>query len=177
MSRIAKLPINIPPNVGVEINGQKITIKGDNGELTHTINNAVSIQKIDDQLTFVPRHNYTHGWALAGTTRAILNSMVIGVTQGFTKKLQLIGVGYRITLNNHVISLFLGYSHTINYKLPMNITAECPSPTEIILKSADKQALGQVAIDLHSYRHPDPYKGKGIRYAEEIVYTKEAKKK
>ncbi|AIN47263.1 50S ribosomal protein L6 [Candidatus Palibaumannia cicadellinicola] len=179
MSRVAKLPIIIPTNVEVKFNGQKIDIKGTKGELTRTIHNAVSIQQVDNILIFLPRkgYSYINGWALAGTTRALINGMVIGVTKGFTKKLQLIGVGYRVVIQNHIISLFLGFSHHIEYKLPINITVECPSQTELILHSADKQALGQVASDLHSYRNPDAYKGKGVRYAEEVVCTKEAKKK
>ncbi|PLK59031.1 50S ribosomal protein L6 [Candidatus Palibaumannia cicadellinicola] len=177
MSRIAKSPIIIPTNVKVKINGQDIIINSINYELTSHIHKAVQIQQIANKLIFCPREGYMNGWALAGTTRALINNMVIGVTKGFTKKLQLIGVGYRATIINNIVSLFLGFSHRIDYTLPIGVTAKCPSQTEIILQSADKQALGQVARDLHHYRNPDSYKGKGIRYAEEVVCTKEAKKK
>ena len=150
MSRVAKAPVVVPAGVDVKINGQVITIKGKNGELTRTLNDAVEVKHADNTLTFGPRDGYADGWAQAGTARALLNSMVIGVTEGFTKKLQLVGVG---------------------------ITAECPTRTEIVLKGADKQVIGQVAADLRAYRRPEPYKGKGVRYADEVVRTKEAKKK
>ena len=155
MSRVAKAPVVIPAGVDVKINGQVITIKGKNGELTRTLNDAVEVKHADNTLTFGPRDGYADGWAQAGTARALLNSMVIGVTEGFTKKLQLVGVGYRAA----------------------GITAECPTQTEIVLKGADKQVIGQVAADLRAYRRPEPYKGKGVRYADEVVRTKEAKKK
>ncbi|AFP84715.1 50S ribosomal protein L6 [secondary endosymbiont of Ctenarytaina eucalypti] len=177
MSRVAKAPVVIPGDVEVKLNVQNIAIKGKNGALTRTINAAVEVQCLDNQLTFAPRPGYANGWALAGTTRALLNGMVIGVTEGFTKKLQLVGIGYRATVKKNVVNLSLGFSHPIDYQLPAGITAECPSQTEIVLKSADKQMIGQVAADLRAYRCPEPYKGKGVRYAEEVVRTKEAKKK
>ncbi|AKZ65887.1 50S ribosomal protein L6 [Candidatus Palibaumannia cicadellinicola] len=177
MSRIAKLPIIIPVNVDVTINSSDLIVNGQYGNLTCIINKAVSIKKVDNKLLFFPNKGYPNNWAITGTTRALVNNMVIGVTKIFTKKLLLVGVGYRVTVKNNVVNLFLGFSHNIDYKLPAGITAECISQTEILLKSADKQALGQVAMDLHSYRNPDPYKGKGIRYAEEIIVTKVAKKK
>ncbi|MDU3883977.1 MAG: 50S ribosomal protein L6 [Escherichia coli] len=159
MSRVAKAPVVVPAGVDVKINGQVITIKGKNGELTRTLNDAVEVKHADNTLTFGPRDGYADGWAQAGTARALLNSMVIGVTEGFTKKLQLVGVGY------------------VDHQLPAGITAECPTQTEIVLKGADKQVIGQVAADLRAYRRPEPYKGKGVRYADEVVRTKEAKKK
>ena len=165
MSRVAKAPVVVPAGVDVKINGQVITIKGKNGELTRTLNDAVEVKHADNTLTFGPRDGYADGWAQAGTARALLNSMVIGVTEGFTKKLQLVGVGYRAAVKGNVINLSLGFS------------AECPTQTEIVLKGADKQVIGQVAADLRAYRRPEPYKGKGVRYADEVVRTKEAKKK
>lgn len=177
MSRIAKTAIIIPDSVEIKLNGQDISIKGENGELTRTIHEAVNVKHANNQLTFAPRKGYVNGWALAGTMRALLNGMVIGVTDGFTKKLQLIGVGYRAVVKGNVVNLSLGFSHPINYELPEGITAECPSQTEIVLKGANKQVIGQVAADLRAYRRPEPYKGKGIRYADEIMRTKEAKKK
>lgn len=177
MSRVAKTPVVIPAGVEVKLNGQDISIKGQNGELTRTIHEAVNVQYADNQLTFSPREGYSNGWALAGTTRALLNGMLIGVTDGFTKKLQLVGVGYRAAVKGNVVNLSLGFSHPINHQLPVGITAECPNQTEIVLKGADKQTIGQVAADLRAYRRPEPYKGKGVRYADEVVRTKEAKKK
>lgn len=177
MSRVAKASIVIPANVKVKLSGQDISIKGKNGELTRTIHEAIDVQHTNNQLSFAPRAGYANGWALAGTMRSLLNGMVIGVTNGFTKKLQLVGVGYRAAVKGNVVNLSLGFSHPIDYKLPKGITAECPSQTEIVLKGADKQVIGQVAADLRAYRRPEPYKGKGIRYADEIVRTKEAKKK
>ena len=177
MSRVAKAPVVVPAGVEVKLNGQEITIKGKNGELTRSINNAVVINQEEGQIEFAPRDGFANAWAQAGTARALINAMVIGVTEGFTKKLQLVGVGYRAQLKGNVIGLSLGYSHPIEHALPAGVTAECPSQTEIILKSADKQLIGQVAADIRAYRRPEPYKGKGVRYADEVVRTKEAKKK
>ena len=176
-ARQAKAPVVVPAGVDVKINGQVITIKGKNGELTRTLNDAVEVKHADNTLTFGPRDGYADGWAQAGTARALLNSMVIGVTEGFTKKLQLVGVGYRAAVKGNVINLSLGFSHPVDHQLPAGITAECPTQTEIVLKGADKQVIGQVAADLRAYRRPEPYKGKGVRYADEVVRTKEAKKK
>ncbi|WP_431224708.1 50S ribosomal protein L6 [Serratia sp. L9] len=177
MSRVAKAPVVIPAGVEVKLNGQVISIKGKNGELTRTVHDAVEVKQEANALTFAPREGFANAWALAGTTRALLNAMVVGVTEGFTKKLQLVGVGYRAAVKGNVVNLALGFSHPIDHQLPAGITAECPSQTEIVLKGADKQAIGQVAADLRAYRRPEPYKGKGVRYADEVVRTKEAKKK
>lgn len=177
MSRVAKAPVVVPAGVEVKLNGQVISIKGKNGELTRTINDAVEVKHAENVLTFAPREGFTNAWAQAGTTRALLNAMVIGVTEGFSKKLQLVGVGYRAAVKGDVVSLALGFSHPVEHKLPAGITAECPTQTEIVLKGADKQSIGQVAADLRAYRRPEPYKGKGVRYADEVVRTKEAKKK
>ncbi|MCA1179916.1 50S ribosomal protein L6 [Pantoea rodasii] len=177
MSRVAKAPVVVPAGVEVKLNGQEVSIKGKNGELTRTINSAVEVKHADNALTFAPREGYSDGWAQAGTARALLNGMVIGVTEGFTKKLQLVGVGYRAAVKGNSVSLALGFSHPVDHALPAGITAECPTQTEIVLKGADKQLIGQVAADLRAYRRPEPYKGKGVRYADEVVRTKEAKKK
>ncbi len=142
MSRVAKAPVVVPAGVDVKINGQVITIKGKNGELTRTLNDAVEVKHADNTLTFGPRDGYADGWAQAGTARALLNSMVIGVTEGFTKKLQLVGVGYRAAVKGNVINLSLGFSHPVDHQLPAGITAECPTQTEIVLKGADKQVIG-----------------------------------
>lgn len=177
MSRVAKAPVVIPADVEVKLNDQVITIKGKNGELSRSINNAVVLNQEGGVITFSPREGFANAWAQAGTARALVNSMVIGVTTGFTKKLQLVGVGYRAQLKGNAVGLSLGFSHPIEHQLPAGVTAECPSQTEIILKSADKQLIGQVAADIRAYRRPEPYKGKGVRYADEVVRTKEAKKK
>ena len=177
MSRVAKAPVVVPAGVEVKLNGQVITIKGKNGELSRTINNAVVINQEEGQIKFGPCDGFADAWAQAGTARALVNAMVIGVTEGFTKKLQLVGVGYRAQVKGNAIGLSLGYSHPIEHELPAGVKAECPSQTEIVLTSADKQLIGQVAADIRAYRRPEPYKGKGVRYADEVVRTKEAKKK
>ncbi|SQI35136.1 50S ribosomal protein L6 [Leminorella richardii] len=177
MSRVAKAPVVIPAGVEVKLNGQAITIKGKNGELSRTVHDAVAVNQDNGALTFAPRDGFANGWAQAGTARALINGMVVGVTEGFTKKLQLVGVGYRAAIKGNAVSLSLGFSHPVEHALPAGITAECPSQTEIVLKGADKQLIGQVAADLRAYRRPEPYKGKGVRYADEVVRTKEAKKK
>ena len=177
MSRVAKAPVVIPAGVEVKLSGQVISIKGKNGELTRTVHSAVEVKQEENTLTFAPREGAVDGWAQAGTTRALLNAMVVGVTEGFTKKLQLVGVGYRAAVKGNVVNLALGFSHPVDHELPAGITAECPTQTEIVLKGADKQVIGQVAADLRAYRRPEPYKGKGVRYADEVGRTKEAKKK
>ncbi|WWP00001.1 MAG: 50S ribosomal protein L6 [Candidatus Dasytiphilus stammeri] len=178
MSRVAKNPIAIPSEVEVKLQDQLIYIKGNNGDLHFIINNAVEIVKIDNCLTFKPRLGFINGWTQAGTTRAIINSMIIGVTKGFSKSLQLVGIGFRASIdNNQILTLALGFSHLIYYKVPSGITVQCPSPTELVIKGADKQLVGQVAADIYSYRPPEPYKGRGIRYCNQVIRLKEAKKK
>ncbi|RZN57705.1 50S ribosomal protein L6 [Avibacterium paragallinarum] len=177
MSRVAKAPVSIPAGVEVKLDGQQLTVKGKNGELSRTIHNSVEVKQDNNELTFVPRAGVVGADAQAGTARALVNAMVIGVTEGFTKKLQLVGVGYRAQMKGNVVALSLGFSHPVEHTLPAGVTGECPSQTEIILKSADKQLIGQVAADIRAYRRPEPYKGKGVRYADEVVRTKEAKKK
>lgn len=177
MSRIAKAPIEIPSGVDVNIAGQDVTVKGKNGSLSMSLNEAVTVNQDDNVLTFEPRVGVSDGWAQAGTARAIINNMVTGVANGFEKKLTLIGVGYRAQVQGSNVNLTLGFSHPVVYKLPDGVTAETPSQTEIVLKSADKQLLGQVAAEIRAFRPPEPYKGKGVRYSDEYVRRKEAKKK
>ena len=177
MSRIAKAPIELPSGVDVNIAGQDVTIKGKNGTLSISLNDAVAVNQAENVLTFEPREGASDGWAQAGTARAIVNNMVTGVASGFEKKLTLIGVGYRAQVQGSAINLTLGFSHPVVYNLPQGVTAETPSQTEIVLKSADKQLLGQVAAEIRAYRPPEPYKGKGVRYSDEYVRRKEAKKK
>ena len=177
MSRIAKAPIELPSGVDVNITGQDVTVKGKNGTLSISLNDAVAVNQAENVLTFEPREGVSDGWAQAGTARAIVNNMVTGVASGFEKKLTLIGVGYRAQVQGSAINLTLGFSHPVVYNLPQGVTAETPSQTEIVLKSADKQLLGQVAAEIRAYRPPEPYKGKGVRYSDEYVRRKEAKKK
>ena len=177
MSRIAKAPIELPSGVDVNIAGQDVTVKGKNGTLSVSLNDAVAVNQAENVLTFEPREGASDGWAQAGTARAIVNNMVTGVASGFEKKLTLIGVGYRAQVQGSAINLTLGFSHPVVYNLPQGVTAETPSQTEIVLKSADKQLLGQVAAEIRAYRPPEPYKGKGVRYSDEYVRRKEAKKK
>ncbi len=177
MSRIAKAPIELPSGVDVNIVGQNVTVEGKNGSLSISLNEAVAVNHRDNVLTFEPRQGATDGWAQAGTARAIINNMVTGVAEGFEKKLTLIGVGYRAQVQGADVNLTLGFSHPVVYKLPQGVTAETPSQTEIVLKSADKQLLGQVAAEIRAFRPPEPYKGKGVRYSDEYVRRKEAKKK
>ena len=177
MSRVAKAPVAIPAGVEVVLNGQEISVKGKNGTLKRSINAGVVITKEENVLKFAPIDGVVGADAQAGTARALVNNMVIGVTAGFERKLQLVGVGYRAQAKGKVVGLPLGFSHPVEHELPEGVTAECPTQTEIVLKSADKALLGQVAADIRSYRRPEPYKGKGVRYANEVVRTKEAKKK
>ncbi|PKF49542.1 50S ribosomal protein L6 [Enterovibrio nigricans] len=177
MSRVAKAPVVIPAGVEVKLNGQEITVKGSKGELSRVINNAVELSLEDNAVTFTPREGIVKANAQAGTARALVNNMVVGVTEGFTKKLILKGVGYRAAIKGNAVALTLGFSHPVEHDLPAGIKAECPSQTEIVLTGTDKQQIGQVAADIRAYRQPEPYKGKGIRYSDEVVRTKEAKKK
>ena len=177
MSRIAKAPIELPSGVDVSIAGQDVTVKGKNGMLSISLNNAVAVNQAENVLTFEPREGASDGWAQAGTARAIVNNMVTGVASGFEKKLTLIGVGYRAQVQGSSVNLSLGFSHPVVYNLPQGVTAVAPSQTEIVLKSADRQLLGQVAAEIRALRPPEPYKGKGVRYSDEYVRRKEAKKK
>ncbi len=176
MSRVAKAPISIPKGVEVKLDGSDLAIKGSNGTLSMKIHESVEVTQEDQELVFAP-HSEAKNWAMAGTTRALVNNMVIGVSQGFERKLALNGVGYRAKASGKTVNLTLGFSHPIDYELPAGVTADTPSQTEIILKSADKQLLGQVASEIRAFRPPEPYKGKGVRYADEQVRRKEAKKK
>lgn len=178
MSRIAKVPVTLSAGVEVTLNGQQITVTGQRGTLMRTLHSAVMIEKKDASLHFsLQAGEAIHAKAQAGTARSLVNAMVIGVTDGFSKKLQLVGVGYRAQVKEGMVHLSLGYSHPIEHVLPKGITAECATPTEIVVKGIDKQLVGQVAADLRGYRPPEPYKGKGVRYADETVRLKEAKKK
>ncbi|QJC37781.1 50S ribosomal protein L6 [Enterobacteriaceae endosymbiont of Donacia bicoloricornis] len=177
MSRIAKKFIIIPSNIKININGQNINVKGNNGILENTFNKKIKIIFNKDKLLFKPKKNCKKSWAQAGTASSIMNSMIIGVTIGFSKKLILFGVGYKFSIKNNILNLILGFSHTINFSFPKGIFGKCLNQNEIILTGANKQLLGQVAAKIRSYRPPEPYKGKGIRYTNEIIKIKETKKK
>lgn len=177
MSRIASSPVEVPKGVEVSLRGREIAVKGGNGNLQMQIHDSVEIKQEDNTLTFVARGNAKAALAMTGTTRSLVNNMVVGVTQGFEKKLELQGVGYRAAAKGKSLNLVLGFSHPIDYQLPEGVTVETPSQTEIVLKCADKQQLGQAAAEIRSFRPPEPYKGKGVRYVDEYVRRKEAKKK
>lgn len=177
MSRVAKNPVTVPAGVEVKFDGQDMTVKGGKGTLSWGVHEKVEVKQEGTELLFSGRDDGKQAWALAGTTRALVNNMVKGVSVGFEKKLELNGVGYRAKAENKVLNLTLGFSHPVNYELPEGVTAETPSQTEIVLKGADKQKIGQVAAEIRAFRPPEPYKGKGIRYSDEYVRRKEAKKK
>lgn len=177
MSRIAKNPVELPKGVEVTLGGAEISVKGAKGTLSMALNPQVEVKQEDGALTFAPRNGEKFSNAIAGTTRALVNNMVVGVSQGFEKKLEMVGVGYRAQVQGNKVNLTLGFSHPVAYDLPQGVTAECPSQTEIVLKSSDKQQLGQVAAEIRAFRPPEPYKGKGVRISGEYVRRKEAKKK
>jgi large subunit ribosomal protein L6 len=177
MSRVAKAPVVVPAGVTVTLSGQDIKVKGPIGELSRTIHSAVVVSQEENNIITNIVADVKGAWAQAGTTRALINNMVEGVSKGFEKKLVLNGVGYRAKAAGKSLNLSLGLSHPVNHAIPDGVTVETPSQTEINLKSADKQLVGQTAADIRAYRKPEPYKGKGIRYVDEYVRRKEAKKK
>lgn len=177
MSRVAKAPINVPAGVEINVSGQDVKVKGKVGELTINVNPAVEVVVNDNVVSTQPREGFANGWAQAGTARANINNMVTGVNAGFEKKLLLNGVGYRAAVKGNVVSLSLGFSHPVDFEVPAGVTVEAPSQTELVVKGANKQLVGQVAANIRKYRQPEPYKGKGIRYSDEIIRRKEAKKK
>lgn len=177
MSRIAKNPVVLIPGAEIKISGQSVTAKGKVGSLSLEVHKAVSVTEQDGKLVFAPNDDSKGSMAMAGTMRSLVNNMVIGVSEGFSKQLQLIGVGYRAQMQGSVLDLSLGFSHPVKYAIPDGITVETPSQTEINVKGADKQKVGQVCAEIRAYRPPEPYKGKGVRYSDEHVIRKEAKKK
>lgn len=177
MSRIAKKPIPVPKGVEVALQGQEITVKSSKGSLRLAVDDCVQPLFENNVLTFAPRDSESRSDAMAGTTRSLVNNMVTGVTQGFSKKLELVGVGYRAQVQGKVLNLTLGFSHPLNFAVPQGITIETPTQTEIVVKGMDKQQVGAVAAKIRSYRPPEPYKGKGVRYSDEVVVRKEVKKK
>lgn len=178
MSRVAKKPIAIPSGVEVNVTGNVVAIKGAKGQQKFEFSQLVSVGRdADNHLVFAARDGSKTGWAMAGTARAQVANIITGVTKGFEQKLQLIGVGYRAQAQGKVLNLTLGFSHPVNFSVPEGIQIETPSQTEIVIKGINKQQVGEVAAKIRSYRPPEPYKGKGVRYADEVVILKEAKKK
>ena len=176
MSRVANNPINVPDTVNVSISDNVVLIKGNKGELDFPLPSSISIDIKDDIMTVNYNLEDQESVALAGTTRSILNNMIIGVSEGFERKLELIGVGYRAKASGKLLELTLGFSHPIKYQLPDDVEVETPSQTEVVLRSHNKQLLGQAASEIRAFRPPEPYKGKGVRYSDEQVKRKEAKK-
>jgi large subunit ribosomal protein L6 len=178
MSRIAKKPIELPAGLEVKLDGQQISIKGNKGSLDYNIHPSVSVSEKDSTLVVsISNESNNSAWAMAGTMRSMINNMVIGTSKGFEKKLELVGVGYRAKAQGSVLNLTLGFSHPVNYQLPEGITVETPTQTEIIVSGMDKQKVGQVAAEIRAYRPPEPYKGKGVKYTDEHIIRKQAKKK
>lgn len=177
MSRIAKEPVIIPKDIEINISGQTLMMKGSKGSLSMEINNEVQLEKQENVFKVQPRSKSKFSLAISGTTRALIANMVQGVSQGFEKKLELVGVGYRAQSQGKKLNLTLGFSHPVVYEVPEGIQIETPSQTEILVKGIDKQRVGQVAAEIRRFRPPEPYKGKGVRYADENVVIKEAKKK
>jgi large subunit ribosomal protein L6 len=178
MSRIAKYPVELPKGVEANFVQDLITVKGPLGTLTQSLKGDVEIKlDAEGKLTFVAANESREAGAMSGTVRALVNNMVIGVSKGFERKLNLVGVGYRASIEGDAVKLQLGFSHDILHKLPAGIKATCPTQTEIIIKGSDKQVVGQVAAEIRAYREPEPYKGKGVRYSDERVVIKETKKK
>ncbi len=177
MSRIAKNPVVLPQGVEAQVSGQVVTVKGPKGQASYAVHDAVEVRLEEGALHFAPRDGSRQANALAGTMRSIVNNMVHGVHQGYEKKLVLVGVGYRAQAQGKVLNLTLGFSHPVEFPVPDGVTIETPSQTEIVIKGTDKQVVGQVAANIRRFRPPEPYKGKGVRYADEQISLKEAKKK
>jgi large subunit ribosomal protein L6 len=178
-SRVGKKPIPIPAGVNVAIEGQCVALKGKNGAAELQIHPWVDVRQEGGELLLAPRQltNEAKYRAMTGTMRALLNNMVIGVSQGFQRKLQLVGVGYKAQAQGNVLNLTLGFSHPVEFKVPEGVTIQTPTQTEIIIQGVDKQQVGEVAAKIRAYRPPEPYKGKGVRYSDETIILKEAKKK
>jgi large subunit ribosomal protein L6 len=177
MSRIAKQPVELPKGVEFQQSGNVVTIKGGNGSLSMDVNSEVQIGQDDGVLSVAPRSGSKFATAIAGTTRALLANMVTGVSSGFERKLELVGVGYRAQAQGKKLNLTLGFSHPVVYDVPEGISIDTPSQTEVVIKGSDKQLVGRVAAEIRRFRPPEPYKGKGVRYADERIIRKEAKKK
>jgi len=174
MSRVAQNPVKLPTGVDININGSRLNVKGPKGNLDLNMHPGLRLDESDG--AFLVKPDNDNNLAMAGTFRSLINNMVIGVSEGFQKKLQLVGVGYRAQVQSGKLNLTLGFSHPVEYVAPEGITIEAPSQTEIVISGCDKQQVGQVAAEIRSFRPPEPYKGKGVRYSDERVIRKEAKK-
>ena len=177
MSRVGKMPVAVPKGVDVAIKEDQISVKGAGGTLLLAQNALVKVTNEDGKLTFVANDESREANAMSGTMRQLVNNMVLGVTKGFEKKLNLVGVGFRAAAQGNKLNLAIGFSHPVNIEMPQGITVATPAPTEIIVKGADRQRVGQIAAEIRAVRPPEPYKGKGIRYSDEKVVIKETKKK
>ncbi len=177
MSRVANNPVPLPSGVEVKLDGQQINVKGSRGAMDFSVHPEVEVVQDGDGIKFAARGSAKSARALAGTTRALVNNMVIGVSEGFEKRLVIQGVGYRAQAQGRKLNLQLGFSHPVDFEIPEGVEAQTPSQTEIVLTGVDKQLVGQVAAEIRSFRPPEPYKGKGVRYSDERVRRKEAKKK
>ena len=177
MSRVANNPVTVPDDVEVRVGDGEIAVKGSRGSLQLALTGDVTVERSDGVLTFAAAREDRRARAMAGTVRSLVNNMVVGVSQGFERRLQLSGVGYRAQAKGRTVTLQLGFSHPVEYTLPDGVDAETPTQTEIVVRGVDKQAVGQVAAEIRAFRPPEPYKGKGVRYATERVRRKEAKKK
>ncbi len=177
MSRIAKMGVSVPAGVDVKFTDEQITVKGSGGELKLATNPLVKVAADGANLSFVPADESREANAMSGTMRQLVNNMVVGVSKGFEKKLTLVGVGFRAQAQGAKLNLSIGFSHPVNFDMPAGLKVETPAPTEIVVKGADRQAVGQMAAVIRAARPPEPYKGKGIRYADEKVTIKETKKK
>jgi large subunit ribosomal protein L6 len=177
MSRVAKMPIAVPAGAEVAISAQAITVKGPLGTLTQSLNGLVKVENNNGTLSFDVANDSREANAMSGTLRALVNNMVNGVTKGFEKKLSLVGVGYKAQAQGDKLNLSLGFSHPVVHSMPAGVTVATPTPTEVVIKGIDRQQVGQVAAEVRAYRSPEPYKGKGVRYVDEVVKIKETKKK
>jgi len=177
MSRVGKMPVAVPQGVDVQIKGDQISVKGAGGMLSLVQNSLVKVVSHDGKLSFEPANESREANAMSGTMRQLVNNMVVGVTKGFEKKLSLVGVGYKAQAQGAKLNLTVGYSHPVNIDMPAGITVATPVPTEVVIKGADRQRVGQIAAEIRAVRPPEPYKGKGIRYSDEKITIKETKKK
>ena len=177
MSRVGKLPVVVPAGVEVSVKDSTISVKGTGGTLQLTLNSLVTLENAAGKLSFKAANDSREADAMSGTMRQLVNNMVVGVTKGFEKKLNLVGVGYKAQATGTKLNLAVGYSHPVNFEMPAGITVATPTPTEILIKGADRQRVGQIAAEVRAVRPPEPYKGKGIRYADEKITIKETKKK
>lgn len=176
MSRIAKNPVAVPEKVEVALSADSVNVSGPLGKLSHPLTGVVNLERDGETITFTAANDSAHARAMSGTLRSLVANMVEGVSVGFTRELKLVGVGYKAAAQGQMLNLELGYSHPINHNMPEGVTVKTPTPTQVVLTGSDKQVIGQVAAQIRAYRAPEPYKGKGVRYSDEVVQIKESKK-